>query len=196
MHFFTSAVGESGGNSIHPEVLSGDLRKEMELQSMSITHVCSFITGYCFCSFCQSRHADRIWDTVRNRIWKELYFAGKGRKCTWLFCSHVLYSSLEARYIIEIDTLWGDYQMYSYYMWLAGWNVLFSGDVNQLLLAYKVFLSIIPSFVDYLMTIQLPYPFPPNPEVSSLVKNCSTTILENFVCKLNRLILMVAKTSL
>lgn len=32
VHFFASAVGESGGDPIHPEVLSGDLRKEMELQ--------------------------------------------------------------------------------------------------------------------------------------------------------------------
>ena len=31
-HFFTSAAGENGSNPYHPDVLSGDLRREMELQ--------------------------------------------------------------------------------------------------------------------------------------------------------------------
>ena len=39
---FTSTVGESGGNPIRPEVLSSDLRKEMELQGEHIYkhHAC------------------------------------------------------------------------------------------------------------------------------------------------------------
>ena len=35
-HFFTSAAGENGSNPIHSDVLSGDLRREMELQGTSL----------------------------------------------------------------------------------------------------------------------------------------------------------------
>ena len=163
-----------------------------------------------FCSLCESRHADRVWDAVGNRIQKELYprrrkgvgwgagappiffwrgqsppiflgwflltynykllpkvlkgfalcqppqylclsytyvyFASEGRTCTWL------HSALMS-YVPDLK--------------LGTRTEMYKFNVNQLLLAYKVFAFIIPSFVDYLMSVQFPCPFPPNPEVSS-----------------------------
>ena len=53
---------------------------------------------------------------------------------------------------------------------LLGLNVLWSGSTGELDTSNDAYGYIIPAFVKYLMTVQPPYPYPPNPEVGYFVQ--------------------------
>ena len=50
-------------------------------------------------------------------------------------------------------------------MIFAGLNILWSGSFDEFTISNSAHDIIIPAFVQYLMTVQPPYPYPPNPKV-------------------------------
>ena len=60
----------------------------------------------------------------------------------------------------------------------AGLNVLWSGSYDEFTTSNSGYDIIIPAFVKYLMSVQPPYPYPPNPMVSmQIFKEDNTPII-------------------
>ena len=83
VYFFTSADGENGNTPIHPEVLSGDLRREMQLQGQyQLTPSCFSIIflAVCVCSVCEQGPVDWVWHSLGDPFPGQLHCPPKGRK--------------------------------------------------------------------------------------------------------------------
>lgn len=125
VRFFTSANGEKGNNPIHPEVLSGDLRREIQLQ-VYVNR--DGLTGF-----------GTPWEISFQSNYTVLRKGGNLPGYTSIFS-----------FVPELQ---------------LGLNVLWSGQVNQFSMSNVAYDSLIPSFVDYLMTVQPRQSYPPNPEL-------------------------------
>ena len=49
-------------------------------------------------------------------------------------------------------------------MYDAGLNVLFSGEANEFIFSNEAYDVLIPAITETLMTVQTPYPYPPDPQ--------------------------------
>lgn len=78
------------------------------------------------------------------------------------------YSALLS-YIPDLKLGMYNWLLLTYLIWLktcfTGLNVLWSGSVDEFATSNTAYDIIIPPFVEYLMTVQPPYPYPPNAKV-------------------------------
>jgi CubicO group peptidase (beta-lactamase class C family) len=123
--FFTSANGEEGSDPVHPEVMSGDTRREMQLQV----------------------YVNRDQRTGFGTPWEIRFQANytvlrKG--------GNVPGHSSIMSFVPELQ---------------LGLNMLWSGAYDEFGASNEAYDYLIPAFVEYLMTVQPPYPYPPDPEV-------------------------------
>ncbi|CAI8001938.1 Putative beta-lactamase-like 1 [Geodia barretti] len=126
--FFTSADGENGSSPVHPEVLSGDLRREIQLQV----------------------YVNRDQRTGFGTPWEIRFQAN--------------YTVLRKGGNID-----GYSALFSYIPELKlGLNILWSGSIDEFFTSNSAYDIIIPAFVEYLLTAQPPYPYPPNPKACGL----------------------------
>ena len=98
VNFFTSANGEDGSTPVHPEVLSGDTRREMQLQGWffhTSAHSSSSTTDiqhyYLHCSVCEQRPVDRVWYSLGDKVPGQLHCSQEGRECAWTFLHPLLH---------------------------------------------------------------------------------------------------------
>jgi CubicO group peptidase (beta-lactamase class C family) len=122
-YFFTSADGENGSSPLHPEVLSPDLRREMELQVFVNRDQ---LTGF-----------GTPWEI---RFQANYTVLRKGGNVDG-------YSALLS-YVPDLK---------------LGLNILWSGSYDEFITSNSAYDIILPAFVEYLMSVQPPYPYPPNP---------------------------------
>ena len=57
----------------------------------------------------------------------------------------------------------------------AGLNILWSGSIDEFFTSNSAYDIIIPAFVEYLLTAQPPYPYPPNPKACGLCVSLPVT---------------------
>ena len=67
----------------------------------------------------------------------------------------------------------------------AGLNILWSGSTDEFDISNSAYGYLIPAFVKYLMSVQPPYPYPPNPEVKIFCKVSNWIVALSILCGIN-----------